>query len=62
MHRAKSQVAPATAAIRTLSNPRYAGAYAYGQRAYGRTVEKKSGYDFLREVEDGVEAVVEARQ
>lgn len=25
-------------------------------------VEKKSGYDFLREVEDGVEAVVEARQ
>lgn len=31
----------ASAAIRTLSNPRYAGAYAYGQRAYGRTVDGK---------------------
>ena len=31
----------ASAAIRTLSNPRYAGAYAYGQRVYGRTVEGK---------------------
>lgn len=31
----------ASAAIRTLRNPRYAGAYAYGQRAYGRTVDGK---------------------
>lgn len=29
----------ASAAMRTLRNPRYAGAYAYGQRAYGRTIE-----------------------
>ncbi len=27
--------------MRTLSNPRYAGAYAYGQRVYGRTVDGK---------------------
>jgi DNA invertase Pin-like site-specific DNA recombinase len=31
----------ASAAIRTLRNPRYAGAYAYGQRIYGRTIEGK---------------------
>lgn len=31
----------ASAAIRTLRDPRYAGAYAYGQRAYGRTIEGK---------------------
>jgi DNA invertase Pin-like site-specific DNA recombinase len=31
----------ASAAIRTLRNPRYAGAYAYGQRAYGRTIDGK---------------------
>ena len=31
----------ASAAMRTLRNPRYAGAYAYGQRAYGRTVDGK---------------------
>jgi DNA invertase Pin-like site-specific DNA recombinase len=31
----------ASAAMRTLRNPRYAGAYAYGQRVYGRTVEGK---------------------
>jgi DNA invertase Pin-like site-specific DNA recombinase len=31
----------ASAAMRTLRNPRYAGAYAYGQRAYRRTVEGK---------------------
>lgn len=31
----------ASAALRTLRNPRYAGAYAYGQRAYGRTVDGK---------------------
>ncbi len=31
----------ASAAIRTLSNPRYAGAYAYGQRVYGRTIDGK---------------------
>ena len=31
----------ASAAMRTLSNPRYAGAYAYGQRAYGRTIDGK---------------------
>jgi DNA invertase Pin-like site-specific DNA recombinase len=31
----------ASAAMRTLRNPRYAGAYAYGQRAYGRTIEGK---------------------
>ena len=31
----------ASAAMRTLNNPRYAGAYAYGQRAYGRTVDGK---------------------
>ncbi len=30
-----------SAAMRTLRNPRYAGAYAYGQRAYGRTIEGK---------------------
>lgn len=27
--------------MRTLGNPRYAGAYAYGQRVYGRTLEGK---------------------
>lgn len=32
----------ASAALRTLHNPRYAGAYAYGQRAYGRTVDGKT--------------------
>jgi DNA invertase Pin-like site-specific DNA recombinase len=31
----------ASAVMRTLRNPRYAGAYAYGQRVYGRTVEGK---------------------
>jgi DNA invertase Pin-like site-specific DNA recombinase len=31
----------ASAAMRTLRNPRYAGAYAYGQRVYCRTVEGK---------------------
>lgn len=31
----------ASAAIRTLRNPRYAGAYAYGRRVYGRTIEGK---------------------
>jgi DNA invertase Pin-like site-specific DNA recombinase len=31
----------ASAAMRTLRNPRYAGIYAYGQRAYGRTLEGK---------------------
>ena len=31
----------ASAAIRTLRNPRYAGAYAYGQRVYARTIEGK---------------------
>jgi DNA invertase Pin-like site-specific DNA recombinase len=31
----------ASAAMRTLRNPRYAGAYAYGQRAYARTVDGK---------------------
>jgi DNA invertase Pin-like site-specific DNA recombinase len=31
----------ASTAMRTLRNPRYAGAYAYGQRAYVRTVEGK---------------------
>jgi DNA invertase Pin-like site-specific DNA recombinase len=31
----------ASTAIRTIRNPRYAGAYAYGQRVYGRTVEGK---------------------
>src|SRR5579872_1924195 len=30
-----------SAAIRTLCNPRYAGAYAYGQRVYGRTIDGK---------------------
>jgi DNA invertase Pin-like site-specific DNA recombinase len=29
----------ASAALRTLRNPRYAGAYAYGQRIYGRTLD-----------------------
>lgn len=31
----------ASTAIRVLRNPRYAGAYAYGQRAYARTIEGK---------------------
>lgn len=31
----------ASAAIRTLRNPRYAGAYAYGRRVYRRTVDGK---------------------
>ena len=31
----------ASAAMRTLCNPRYAGAYAYGQRVCGRTIEGK---------------------
>lgn len=31
----------ASAALRTLTNPRYAGAYAYGQRVYTRTVDGK---------------------
>jgi DNA invertase Pin-like site-specific DNA recombinase len=31
----------ASAAMRTLHNPRYAGAYAYGRRAYGRTIDGK---------------------
>jgi DNA invertase Pin-like site-specific DNA recombinase len=34
----------ASAAIRTLRNPRYAGAYAYGQRAYCRTIEGKKTF------------------
>ncbi len=32
----------ASAAIRVLRNPRYAGAYAYGQRVYRRTVDGKT--------------------
>ncbi|MEO7034551.1 MAG: recombinase family protein [Polyangiaceae bacterium] len=31
----------ASAAMRVLRNPRYAGAYAYGQRSYSRTVDGK---------------------
>lgn len=31
----------ASAAIRTLRNPRYAGVYAYGRRVYGRTIDGK---------------------
>jgi DNA invertase Pin-like site-specific DNA recombinase len=31
----------ASAAMRTLRNPRYAGTYAYGQRLYGRTLDGK---------------------
>ena len=31
----------ASTVMRTLHNPRYAGAYAYGQRVYGRTVDGK---------------------
>lgn len=31
----------ASAAMRTLRNPRYAGTYAYGQRAYCRTIDGK---------------------
>jgi hypothetical protein len=31
----------ASAAMRTLRNPRYAGTYAYGQRVYGRTIDGK---------------------
>jgi DNA invertase Pin-like site-specific DNA recombinase len=31
----------ASTAMRTLRNPRYAGAYAYGRRAYSRTVDGK---------------------
>ena len=31
----------ASAAIRTLTNPRYAGAYAYGRRSYARTIDGK---------------------
>ena len=34
----------ASAAIRTLRNPRYAGAYAFGQRVYLRTVEGKKTF------------------
>ncbi len=34
----------ASAAMRTLRNPRYAGAYAYGQRVYGRTVDGKKTF------------------
>lgn len=31
----------ASAAMRSLNNPRYGGAYAYGQRVYGRTIDGK---------------------
>jgi DNA invertase Pin-like site-specific DNA recombinase len=31
----------ASTAMRTLKNPRYAGAYAYGQRVYSRTIDGK---------------------
>jgi DNA invertase Pin-like site-specific DNA recombinase len=31
----------ASAAMRTLKNPRYAGAYVYGRRTYGRTIDGK---------------------
>ena len=34
----------ASAAMRTLRNPRYAGAYAYGQRMYGRTIDGKKTF------------------
>lgn len=42
-----------SAAMRTLQNPRYAGAYAYGQRAYrrtadgGKTIRKRACNDWL---------------
>jgi DNA invertase Pin-like site-specific DNA recombinase len=36
----------ASAAIRTLRNPRYAGVYAFGQRVYGRTLEGKKTSPF----------------
>ena len=39
----------ASAAMRTLCNPRYAGAYAYGQRVYGRTIEGKKTREEARE-------------
>jgi DNA invertase Pin-like site-specific DNA recombinase len=34
----------ASAAMRTLRNPRYAGAYAYGQRGYCRTIDGKKTF------------------
>jgi hypothetical protein len=42
----------ASAAQRLLNNPRYAGAYVYGQRRYRRTAEGKTSVQRKRNVRD----------
>ena len=43
LHNSQTVFRPLTAstAVRVLSNPRYAGAYAYGRRHYRRTIDGK---------------------
>jgi DNA invertase Pin-like site-specific DNA recombinase len=47
-------------AIRTLHNPRYAGAYAYGRRRYSRTVEGKKKVKRQRESNEWTACIPEA--
>jgi DNA invertase Pin-like site-specific DNA recombinase len=42
----------ASAALRALYNPRYAGAYVYGRRSYRRTVEGKKTIQRKRDIHD----------
>lgn len=42
----------ASAALRMLNNPRYAGAYAYGRRSYRRSAEGKTRVQSKRQVDD----------
>lgn len=47
-------------AIRTLHNPRYAGAYAYGRRRYSRTVDGKKKVKRQRESNEWTACIPEA--
>jgi DNA invertase Pin-like site-specific DNA recombinase len=49
----------ASAALRTLHNPRYAGAYAYGRRSYRRTAEGKR-INRKRDLSDWLACIPEA--
>jgi DNA invertase Pin-like site-specific DNA recombinase len=49
----------ASAAIRTLHNPRYAGAYVYGRRAYGRSPNGKMTH-YKRECDDWLACIPNA--
>lgn len=51
-----------SAALRTLNNPRYAGAYVYGRRHYRRSVDGKKIVENRREIDDWLACIPNAHQ